>query len=42
MLGSLIALVAAGGIFAWLRRMSSGVYRGSMSDHFDGVRFVGP
>jgi L-ascorbate metabolism protein UlaG (beta-lactamase superfamily) len=42
MLSSLIALVAAGGIFAWLRRMSSGVYRGSMSDHFDGTRFVGP
>ena len=42
MLGSLIALIAAGGIFAFLRRMSSGVYAGPVSDHFDGTHFTGP
>jgi L-ascorbate metabolism protein UlaG (beta-lactamase superfamily) len=41
-LGGITALAAAGGIVAWLQRMSSGVYRGAMSDHFDGERFVGP
>jgi L-ascorbate metabolism protein UlaG (beta-lactamase superfamily) len=41
-IGGLAALVAAGGIVGWLKRMSSGVYRGPMSDHFDGEHFVGP
>ena len=27
---------------AWLKRMSSGVYGGPVSDHFDGTHFVGP
>src|SRR5262249_16077899 len=26
----------------WLKRMSSGVYTGPVSDHFDGEHFVGP
>jgi len=40
--GGLAAMLAAGGTMAWLKRMSSGVYSGPVSDHFDGVRFVGP
>lgn len=42
MLGGLLALIAAGEIFAYLRRMSSGVYSGPVCDHFDGTHFVGP
>jgi L-ascorbate metabolism protein UlaG (beta-lactamase superfamily) len=41
-LGGLAALAAAGGVTAWLLRMSSGVYRGPVSGHFNGERFVGP
>jgi len=36
------AVVGAGGVTAWLRQMSSGVYSGPVSDHFDGEQFVGP
>lgn len=36
------AVVVAGGLMALLRRMSSGVYRVRVSDHFDGTHFVGP
>ena len=42
MLGGLLALIAGAGVFAFLRRMSSGVYAGPVSDHFDGTHFVGP
>ncbi|MBN9049054.1 MAG: MBL fold metallo-hydrolase [Rhizobiales bacterium] len=42
MLWGLAALGLAAGFGGWLKRMSSGVYRGPVSDHFDGVRFVGP
>ncbi|MBV9557835.1 MAG: MBL fold metallo-hydrolase [Pseudolabrys sp.] len=42
MIESLVALIAAGGVFAFLRRMSSGVYSGPVSDHFDGTHFTGP
>src|SRR5262249_47804516 len=35
-------LLAAGGVMGWLKRMSSGVYSGPASDHFDGEHFVGP
>jgi L-ascorbate metabolism protein UlaG (beta-lactamase superfamily) len=42
-LGSLFAaILASGGVVGWLKRMSSGVYTGPVSDHFDGTRFVGP
>ncbi len=42
MIGSLIAFIAAGGVLAFLRRMSSGVYAGPVCDHFDGTHFAGP
>src|SRR6476620_1295465 len=41
-IGGLAALFAAGGVVGWLKRMSSGVYGGPVSDHFDGTHFVGP
>jgi L-ascorbate metabolism protein UlaG (beta-lactamase superfamily) len=41
-MGAITGLAAAGGIVAWLLRMSSGVYRGPVSDHFDGEHFIGP
>lgn len=41
-LGGLAAVLASGGVVAWLKRMSSGVYTGPVSDHFDGTRFTGP
>ena len=41
-MGGLAAIFAAGGVMAWLRRMSSGVYTGPVSDHFDGTKFIGP
>jgi L-ascorbate metabolism protein UlaG (beta-lactamase superfamily) len=41
-MGGVAAIFAAGGVTAWLKRMSSGVYSGPVSDHFDGTRFVGP
>ena len=41
-MGGFAAIFAAAGVTAWLRRMSSGVYTGPVSDHFDGTRFVGP
>jgi L-ascorbate metabolism protein UlaG (beta-lactamase superfamily) len=41
-IGGLAALFAAGGVMGFLKRMSSGVYSGPVSDHFDGTRFVGP
>ncbi len=41
-MGGLVTIFAAGGVMAWLRQMSSGVYTGPVSDHFDGTRFVGP
>ena len=41
-IGGLAALFAAGGAVGFLKRMSSGVYSGPVSDHFDGTHFVGP
>lgn len=41
-MSSLAAIFAAGGVMAWLQRMSSGAHAGPASDHFDGTRFVGP
>jgi L-ascorbate metabolism protein UlaG (beta-lactamase superfamily) len=41
-LSGLAAIFASGGVVGWLKRMSSGVYSGPVSDHFDGTRFVGP
>jgi L-ascorbate metabolism protein UlaG (beta-lactamase superfamily) len=41
-IGGLAALFAAGGVVGFLKRISSGVYSGPVSDHFDGTRFVGP
>lgn len=36
------AIVASGGLIAWLKQMSSGVHTGPVTGHFDGERFVGP
>lgn len=41
-MAGLAVLLASGGLVGWLKRMSSGVYTGPVSDHFDGTRFVGP
>jgi L-ascorbate metabolism protein UlaG (beta-lactamase superfamily) len=41
-IGGLAALFAVGGGVGFLKRMSSGVYSGPVSDHFDGTHFVGP
>jgi L-ascorbate metabolism protein UlaG (beta-lactamase superfamily) len=41
-ISGLAALFAAGGAVGFLKRMSSGVYSGPLSDHFDGTHFVGP
>jgi L-ascorbate metabolism protein UlaG (beta-lactamase superfamily) len=41
-MGGFAAIFAAAGVTAWFRRISSGVYTGPVSDHFDGTRFVGP
>ena len=41
-IGGLAALFAAGGVVGFLKRMSSGVYSGPVSDHFDGTHFTGP
>lgn len=41
-IGGLAVLFAAGGVVGFLKRMSSGVYTGPVSDHFDGTHFTGP